>query len=172
MKNVILIFLFLLLTNCFSYDAETSFCKEIEITNQLFTVSKVGKEIPKIEFSVVKDLSKDFSEIGKYGDVSIEFNNILLLNKAGTLKWANNLTISIKGSSEEKYPRVLIYKQEPFSSDQLNLNLMISSFELYKYLSQGEITIYFSLDGSLPKEVSLFITFCGNVTVSDTKSIF
>lgn len=172
MKNVILIFLVLLLTNCFSYEVETSFCKEIELTNQLFRASKVGKEIPKIEFTVVKDLSKDFSEIGKYGDVSIEFNNILLLNKIGTLKWVNNLTISIKGSSEEEYPKILIYKQEPFSSDQLNLNLMISSFELYKYLSQGEITIYFSLDGLLPKEVSLFITFCGNVAVSDTKSIF
>lgn len=171
MKYLIIVFLVLLLTNCFSYDAETSFCKEIELTNQLFQTSKVGVEIPQIEFSVTKDISKDFSSIKEYGDVSVDFFYIILYNKVGNLNWVSNLALAIKGASEE-YPKILIYKQNSGSTDQINIKLLVPSLELYKYLSQGEITIYFSLNGLLPEKVSLFIKFCGNVTVSDKKSIF
>lgn len=173
MKNILIISsLILVLTNCFSYKAESYVCKDLLLTNNLISGKKEGKSIPKVELKLTKDISNELLKFEDYGNVLINFDFIKLYNQSGDLKWISKLDIFISGTTPN-YPKILIYKQYYSSLDnEMDIKIIVPSHILYKYLSQGEIIIYYSLEGEVPKELSLGIKFCVDVSVSDTKSIF
>ena len=176
MHKLLLIMAAILISGCVSATVDEPSVCDTQALTQLPSApvtATVPGTVP-VSFSQNLDLSGTLSKINKVADsVSINVTQMLLANSSGNMSWLQHVDVNITAQGMQS--AVLVqYDLQPGdqNSTSLSLPVKLDNNTLYSYLSQGPVTLTFTLSGSAPTQVpNLSGTMCLSASASVSKSL-
>lgn len=153
---------------------DSNICDSVMV-NTVVPVSPIpGVVLPPLTFTVNYDFSSTLNKVGDVADQLQANVNQLSISNNGDLNWVNELDVSVSGNTSDT-PVVALASYTKGSGtpgSTVELELLLDTATMLRYLKSGPITLVFTVSGTTPTQsVSLSNTFCVAVSGHFSKSL-